>query len=231
MWVALAFAGCSAAHDVEAEADAAIGPGDAALGDAAVIGTCDSPGGIGSPCSADGDCAVHADFSPAFCLPPARGASAGSCSSICMIDSECGPCGRCMASTTGESPAPSWYGLCVRACDPGARCRDGYVCAAIEAGRLGCVPDCRSQPGFCSGARCDAMTGSCVLGCVADSDCSDGSHCDAGHCRCGPSTACMPGGTCGPAGACGCAADSSCGPGHACDAMSRCCLWGAGLCS
>lgn len=232
-WLFLALAGCSAAHEPTFDGDAAMRPVDAAVvapADAGPPDSCAAPGGIGAPCATDAECTVHATFSPAFCVPAARGASSGYCSSVCMLDSDCGPCGRCVTNATGDAPVSSWYGLCVHACEPATACRAAYVCAAIDPSRSGCFPDCRSQPEICGSARCDPMTGSCHEGCAADADCSDGSHCAAGRCACGAATACGPTGACSASGTCGCATDAACGAGHACNAMIGCCAWGSGLC-
>jgi len=211
--------------------DAAAGPPDAATGTDAALGldaalgpdapdaAC-GPGGIGSPCATDADCTVHAPFSPAICMPRARGAPRGYCTSVCMVDAECGPCGRCGANETGTAPALGWYGFCVRSCDEPASCDLGYVCAPIAAARLGCFPDCRSQPGLCGPGRCGATTGTCTFACAVDTDCSDGSRCVSSRCACGAGTPC----------AWGCVSDEACGPGHTCDATLGCCWWGGGLC-
>ena len=238
LFIVVIATGCTAAHGRPDDADAAVidvivdaaRELDAARSDAGVARTCDVSGGIGSACSTDADCREHASFSPAICLPPGRGAAMGYCSSVCMIDADCGACGRCVASSTGTSPAPTWYGLCVRACDADEACRDGYVCASFAPLRDGCFPDCRSHAGLCGGARCSATTGACDVGCAVDSDCSDGSRCADGRCVCGASTACMPGSTCGPNGTCGCTDASACGPGHGCNAMIQCCEWGSRSC-
>lgn len=227
-------AGCSASHDLGGAPDAAPIV-DAAISDAAPAidaagsATCGSTP-VGSPCSTDVDCTVHASFSTATCLPPAHGATMGYCSAVCMVDGDCGACGHCVANELGAAPAPGWYGMCARACDPATPCRAGYVCAAIDAGRSACFPDCRAQPGLCGAARCNAASGSCDLGCSLDTDCSAGSRCAAGRCVCGPTTACLAGHACDTSGGCGCTGDAACGPGHACTPMIGCCAWGPGFC-
>jgi hypothetical protein len=144
-----------------------------------------APGGAGAACTADAECAFHAE---AACYQGSGGVVAwdsGYCLMFgCADDAACGgPEAGCFPLATDGS------GVCMDRCGWDLDCRTGYRCRELEElpGETMCMAGCDAAascaPGFaCAGGNCvpeDVVCTPTNLG----GWCPEGSWCDAGTCN------------------------------------------------
>ncbi len=141
--------------------------------------------GIGSPCTANGECQF--DFCARTRFP------GGYCSRTCVSNADC-PLGSTCSLDPGDATGLSR--ICLAACaSPGtapAGCRAGYVCEKKGTSLDGtpvCTPGC-AGPGDCrGGASCDGRGFCCGpegFACCEGTTCAAGNSCASGYCKANP---------------------------------------------
>ena len=187
------------------------------IGPTSTPGITPLPDGIaGRACDGDSDCGSGQCLTT---LAPAFGGASevavdGYCSGPCMTNDDCGAGGTCSGAFPGLGGVGATPGRCLKACETGGDCREGYRCVtalgmAVE-GALG-MPD--PTGGLLGGSGCEPKPKVDELeDGVVGKPCSNHADCGDGRCQRTGMPLEYAGGYCTGA----CLEDADCGAGASC---------------